>query len=283
MSSAWLAPAKINLFLQITDKRSDGYHLLKTGLRLIDLADTLSFSKRHDNQIILHCSTPSIENNDNLCFKAAQLLKKHSPIAINQGIDIYLDKKIPMGGGLGGGSSDAATTLLALNEIWQCRLGKQDLLSLAEKLGADVPFFIFGQSALATGIGEKLTPMKTEPTWYIITKPNEHADTKTVFSRVRPKHFSQQKTLPTDVSEITGNNDLETISCDIYPDIHAHLSWLRGHSTCPVGMTGSGCCCFVQLPTKQAAQILFNQLPADFEKLICQGLQTHPHVLGHDF
>ena len=160
------APAKLNLFLHVTGRRQDGYHLLQTVFRFLDFSDQLSFSVRADGIIKLLNPIAGVPEDKDLCVRAAKLLKQKT--GAPQGVDIFLQKQIPMGGGLGGGSSDAATTLLALNQLWELNLNREQLLELGLQLGADVPVFIFGQNAFAEGIGEKLVPIKLPPAWYLV-------------------------------------------------------------------------------------------------------------------
>ena len=174
------APAKLNLFLHVVGRRQDGYHLLQTVFRFIDFSDNLSFRLRTDDIIKLHNPTAGIPEEKDLCVRAAKLLKQAT--RTKQGIDIFLQKRIPMGGGLGGGSWDAATTLLALNHLWKANLSRQQLLELGLKLGADVPVFIFGENAFAEGIGEKLTCIKLPPAWYVVLVPPVQVSTAEIFT-----------------------------------------------------------------------------------------------------
>ena len=174
------APAKLNLFLHITGRRADGYHNLQTLFQMLDCGDQLSFTLTTDGEIQFSCSDKSIENDSNLVVRAARLLQPLAPH--NAGVRIYLDKRVPMGGGLGGGSSDAATTLLALNQLWQLKLSNAQLCELGLTLGADVPVFVFGKTAFAEGVGEKLQPVSLPENYYLIVTPQVHVSTAEVFN-----------------------------------------------------------------------------------------------------
>lgn len=174
------APAKINLFLHVIGRRSDGYHLLQTVFRLLDFSDQLGFEIRKDDVIKLNKLIAGIPEENDLCVRAAKLLQQKS--GTKQGVEIFLTKRIPMGGGLGGGSSDAATTLMALNQLWGIGLNREKLIELGLQLGADVPVFIFGESAFAEGIGEKLVPITLPSTWYLVLTPSVQISTAEIFS-----------------------------------------------------------------------------------------------------
>ncbi|MFK7816550.1 MAG: 4-(cytidine 5'-diphospho)-2-C-methyl-D-erythritol kinase [Gammaproteobacteria bacterium] len=180
----WPAPAKLNLFLHIIGQRDDSYHLLQSAIQFIDLCDELTFVPRSDASISCINSNPDISQQEDLCAKAASLLQEHmSEKSIDkQGIDIHINKKIPIGAGLGGGSSDAATTLLALNHIWSCGLAQQELEQMGIKLGADVPMFVRGQASWVEGIGEKLTPITLEEPWGVVVFPEVHLNTQQMFA-----------------------------------------------------------------------------------------------------
>ena len=174
------APAKLNLFLHVTGRRDDGYHLLESAFQLLDHSDLLHFKLRSDGQILRTNDVPGVAQESDLVIRAAKLLQRHSGSQL--GAEVTLDKKLPMGGGLGGGSSDAATTLIALNRLWNTKLSRQQLMELGLKLGADVPFFLFGQNAFAQGIGEALTPLQTPDCWYVVIEPGVSAPTAAIFS-----------------------------------------------------------------------------------------------------
>ena len=174
------APAKLNLFLHVVGRRSDGYHLLQTVFRFLDFSDQVSLTIRDDNKIQLNTPILGVPAEKNLCVQAARLLQKESGTSL--GVEISLEKLIPLGGGLGGGSSDAATTLLALNRLWELNWSREELMGLGLNLGADVPVFIFGENAFAEGIGEKLKPIKLFPAWYLVLTPPVHVSTADIFA-----------------------------------------------------------------------------------------------------
>ena len=273
-----LAPAKLNLFLHVVGRREDGYHLLQTVFRFVDFSDRFNFALREDGAIRLHTPTPGVPEDKDLCVRAAKLLQRESGISL--GADILLEKRIPMGGGLGGGSSDAATTLLALNRLWRLGWKRSQLLTLGLGLGADVPVFIFGENAFAEGIGEKLSSITLPPAWYLVLIPPVHVSTPQVFaSKELTRNTIPIKIPPFSVEH--GHNDLEPVVCRTYPEVARHLEWLRRLDyTRKVAMTGSGACVFAEFATELAAQMALAQVPADMTGFMAQGLDRHPM---HDF
>lgn len=275
---ACLAPAKLNLFLHVVGRREDGYHLLQTVFRFVDFSDRFNFALREDGAIRLHTPTPGVTEDKDLCIRAAKLLQRESGISL--GVDIFLEKRIPMGGGLGGGSSDAATTLLALNRLWGLGWKRNRLLTLGLGLGADVPVFIFGENAFAEGIGEKLSSITLPPAWYLILMPPVHVSTPQVFA----SNELTRNTIPIKIPPFSvehGHNDLEPVVCRAYPEVARHLEWLRQlDNTRKVAMTGSGACVFAEFATEPAAQLALAQIPADMTGFMAQGLDRHPM---HDF
>lgn len=273
-----LAPAKLNLFLHVVGRREDGYHLLQTVFRFVDFSDRFNFALREDGAIRLHTPTPGVPEDKDLCIRAAKLLQRESGISL--GVDISLEKRIPMGGGLGGGSSDAATTLLALNRLWGLGWKRNQLLTLGLELGADVPVFIFGENAFAEGIGEKLSSIMLPPAWYLILMPPVHVSTPQVFaSKELTRNTIPIKIPPFSVEH--GHNDLEPVVCRTYPEVARHLEWLRRlNNTRKVAMTGSGACVFAEFATEPTAQLALAQVPADMTGFMAQGLDRHPM---HDF
>ncbi|KIO50514.1 4-diphosphocytidyl-2C-methyl-D-erythritol kinase [Nitrosospira sp. NpAV] len=273
-----LAPAKLNLFLHVVGRREDGYHLLQTVFRFVDFSDRFNFAVRKDGVIKLHTPTPGVPEDKDLCVRAAKLLRRESGVSL--GVDIFLEKRIPMGGGLGGGSSDAATTLLALNRLWGLDWKRSRLLTLGLELGADVPVFIFGENAFAEGVGEKLTSIMLPPAWYLILMPPVHVSTPEVFAS---KELTRN-TIPIKIPPFSvelGHNDLEPVVCRTYPEVARHLEWLRRlENTRKVAMTGSGACVFAEFSTERAAEIALAQVPADMTSFMAQGLDRHPM---HDF
>lgn len=268
------APAKLNLFLHVIGRRQDGYHLLQTVFRFLDFSDQLSFRLRADGMIKLHNPITGVPEDKDLCVRAAKLLKHKT--GTGQGVDIFLQKQIPMGGGLGGGSSDAATTLLALNQLWELHLNRDRLLELGLQLGADVPVFIFGQNAFAEGIGEKLVAIELPPAWYLVIVPSVQVSTAEVFvSKELTRNTIPIKIPPFSVWQ--GHNDLELVVCRTYPEVARCLEWLkRLENTTITAMSGSGACVFAEFATELAAQTAFEQIPGDMKGFVAKGLDCHP-------
>ena len=268
------APAKLNLFLHVVGRRSDGYHLLQTVFRFLDFSDQVSLTIRNDNKIQLNTPIIGVPAEKNLCIQAARLLQKESGTSF--GVEISLKKFIPMGGGLGGGSSDAATTLLALNHLWDLNWSREELMELGLSLGADVPVFIFGENAFAEGIGEKLKPIKLLPAWYLVLTPPVHVSTADIFAS---KELTRN-TIPVKIPPFSvglGHNDLESVVCLAYPQVARHLEWLRQlNRTTMVAMTGSGACVFAEFITESAARMALVSVPLGMSGFVVQGLDRHP-------
>ncbi|PSJ17124.1 4-(cytidine 5'-diphospho)-2-C-methyl-D-erythritol kinase [Nitrosomonas supralitoralis] len=268
------APAKLNLFLHVIGRREDGYHLLQTVFRFIDYSDQLSFRLRTDGIIKLHNPIAGVPEEKDLCVRAAILLKQAT--GTQQGVDIFLQKQIPMGGGLGGGSSDAATTLLALNYLWKVNLSKQHLLKLGLQLGADIPIFIFGENAFAEGIGEKLTSIKLPPAWYVVLVPPVQVSTAEIFAS---KDLTRN-TIPIKIPPFSvwqGHNDLELPVCRSYSEVAQSLEWLkRQENTTITAMSGSGACVFAEFASEAAAQAVFEHIPDSMAGFMARGLDYHP-------
>jgi 4-diphosphocytidyl-2-C-methyl-D-erythritol kinase len=268
------APAKLNLFLHVTGRRNDGYHLLQTVFRLLDFSDQLGFNLCYDGVIKLHNPIAGVPEENNLCVRAAKLLQQES--GVNQGVEIFLTKRIPLGGGLGGGSSDAATTLLALNHLWNLNFNKNQLIELGLQLGADVPVFIFGKNAFAEGVGEKLVPITLPPAWYLVLIPPLHVSTAEVFSS---KELTRN-TIPIKIPPFSiwqGHNDLESVVCQKYPEVAVHLEWLKQlKNTTITAMSGSGACVFAEFAAESTARAALAQLPAGMDGFVAQGLDYHP-------
>ncbi|MEK6789976.1 MAG: 4-(cytidine 5'-diphospho)-2-C-methyl-D-erythritol kinase [Pseudomonadota bacterium] len=246
------APAKLNLFLHITGRRADGYHTLQTLFQFLDQADTLHFNRRDDGQIQLQADLPGVASDDNLIVRAALALQKatHCPL----GADIRLSKLLPMGGGLGGGSSDAATTLLGLNALWQTGLSLAQLADIGLKLGADVPVFVHGHAAWAEGVGEQLQAVDIPEPWYVVLTPDAHIATAAAFSHPELTRNSDPITLRA-FSAGAARNDFEKVVRQLSPAVDAALQWLAQHGT--ARMTGTGACLFLACSdADHAAQIL---------------------------
>jgi 4-diphosphocytidyl-2-C-methyl-D-erythritol kinase len=271
------APAKLNLFLHVIGRRADGYHLLQTLFRFIDLNDTLHFNLRDDGEIHRLTQIAAVPEAEDLCVRAAKLLQQATGCRF--GVDIELEKVIPMGGGLGGGSSDAATTLLALNRLWQLNLPRERLMALGLTLGADVPVFIFGENAFAEGVGEKLQTYDLPDSWYLVLTPPAHVPTAQIFTDpelTRNTISMTMRALPMGRHYKSGQfgNDLQPVACRLYPVIAQYLAWLKQYS--PALMTGSGACVFAEFPTEAAAAAVLKVLPKNMCGFIARGLQHHP-------
>jgi 4-diphosphocytidyl-2-C-methyl-D-erythritol kinase len=271
------APAKLNLFLHVVGRRPDGYHLLQTVFQLIDWSDTLHFTRRPDARLLRTNDIPGVPPEHDLVIRAARLLQAET--RCTYGVEITVDKRLPMGGGIGGGSSDAATTLLALNRLWGLDLPRTTLMALGLKLGADVPFFVFGQNAFAEGIGEELTPVTLPPAAFVVIHPRVHVPTPAIFSddgltRDTPR------TIITDFPDrqivfAYGRNDLQAVAERKYGEIARALAWLRQFS--PLArMTGSGACVFAPFDNVEHAQAIADQVPSAWEGRCAAGLTHHP-------
>ena len=273
----WLpAPGKLNLFLHVLGRREQGeqagYHELQTVFRLIDQADRVGVAARDDNRIRFSGEF----GEDNLCLRAARLLQ--AECGVQRGAELALEKRLPVGGGLGGGSSDAATTLLALNRFWGCGLDRSRLMQLGLRLGADVPFFLFGRNALGGGVGERLKGLELEPAWYLVLVPQVPVLTKEIFADPALTRDTKPLKIPPFLSG-QGRNDLEPVAARRYPVIAEHLTWLRQRSpgtSFPPRMTGSGACVFAQFRSRNEAEALLGQLPAAMRGFVAQGLDRHP-------
>ncbi|HEX6320113.1 MAG TPA: 4-(cytidine 5'-diphospho)-2-C-methyl-D-erythritol kinase [Burkholderiales bacterium] len=268
MEMKWYpAPAKLNLFLHLLGKRADGYHELQTVFRLIDLADRVGIAPRPDGEIRFSGEF----GEDNLVARAARLLKRET--GSPQGADLALEKRIPVGGGLGGGSSDAATVLMVLNRLWKLGLASHSLLDIAKHLGADVPVFVFGRNALGEGIGERLTALELAPAWYLLLAPQVSVSTKEIFTVALTQDTKRLKIPPFFSGQ--GRNDLEAAVVAKHPEVDAHLKWLR--QRCPQArMTGSGACVFAEFRSETEARALHAQLPRDMRGFVARGLDRHP-------
>ena len=303
---AWPAPGKLNLFLHITGQRADGYHLLQTVFQFISHCDWLYFTPRDDG-VIRRISSPNhnVAPENDLTVRAAHLLQNHSALShattrhsqhpgfhytgatlassLPPGVDIYLDKRLPMGGGLGGGSSDAATTLVALNQIWGLNLSLEQLAALGLQLGADVPVFIHGQAAWAEGVGEKLTPVTLPEPWYVVIVPPCHVSTKEIFSAPELTRDAPSITIDGFLSGLGSalavNNVCEPVVCQRYPLVAEALAWLGKQATM-VGsgigsarMTGTGACVFAAFADESSARQVVQQLHCDYARDYAGGMQ----------
>lgn len=265
------APGKLNLMLRVVGRRADGYHLLQTVIRFIDYGDTLRFLVRTDGVIRRINSVPGVFERCDLSVRAARLLQDVAGVRL--GADITLEKRLPVGGGLGGGSSDAATTLLALNRLWQVNLPRARLLELALQLGADVPVFVLGDNAFAEGIGERLMPIVLPPAWYVVLVPAVTVSTARVFAHPELKRQSKTITIQS-FSAAEAVNDLAPVVCADYPEVARHLDWLNRHGRAM--MTGSGACVFAGFESEAAARGVLAHLPGNMNGFVAPGLARHP-------
>lgn len=271
--SAWPAPAKLNLFLHVVGRRADGYHLLQTVFRFIDLADILRFAPRTDGRIVLATPIPGVPDEQNLVVRAARELQKLCSSGAAQGATISLEKHIPQGGGLGGGSSDAATTLLALNHLWGCGLPSERLQQIGLSLGADVPVFIHGRNCFAEGVGERFTDIAVPDEWYLLTMPAVTVPTPEIF-RAPDLRRDTPALRPADWRPGMGGNDLEPVAAALYPEVAHHLGELRRFG--PAHMTGSGAGCFVAFADEAAVRAARALLPDHLRAAVVRGLPAHP-------
>ncbi len=270
-AAEFAAPAKLNLMLLVTGRRADGYHLLQTVFRFIDFGDVLRIAVREDGRIVRANEIAGLAAEDDLTVRAARLLQQASGTVL--GADIALEKCLPMGGGLGGGSSDAASVLIVLNRLWKLDWPRERLQALASQLGADVPVFVFGESALATGVGEQFTPLKLPPAWYVVLLPPVAVATARIFQDPDLIRNSIPLTIPP-FSFAAGRNDLEAVVCRHYPEVAQHLAWLRQFGN--ARMTGSGACVFAEFGDESAAREVFGRLPQTMRGVVARGLDRHP-------
>jgi len=275
------APAKLNLFLHITGRRADGYHTLQTVFQLLDWGDTLHFTLRDDGQITRATDVPGVPPEHDLTVRAAMLLKAHTGAAA--GVEIGIDKQLPMGAGLGGGSSDAATTLLALNRLWGLNLTRQTLQTLALKLGADVPFFVFGRNAFAQGVGEALNAVALPQRYFVVVTPPVHVSTAAIFC-------AQSLTRDTKTIKISdflagqhsnarwpddfGHNDMQRVAAEQYAEVAQVLRWFE--PVAPARMTGSGASVFAAFASEEQARAVQARLPDGWKGVVAASLDMHP-------
>ena len=271
------APAKLNLFLHVVGRRADNYHQLQTLFRFIDLHDTLHFTLRDDGVVRRTHAIEGIAEEQDLCVRAARLLQSETGCA--QGVDIAVEKHIPMGGGLGGGSSDAATTLIALNRLWSLGLSRARLMQLGLRLGADVPVFVFGENAFAEGVGEKLQAYPLPEAWYVVLFPPVQVPTAQIFAHPELTRDTVSITMRA-LSEghLSGGrqlrNDLQAIACKLYPEVARHIAWLADFGKAM--MTGSGACVFAEFAGRSEAEAVLQRLPHDMHGAVAKGLTRHP-------
>lgn len=268
---SWPAPAKLNLFLHVVGRRPDGYHLLQTVFRFLDFGDSLSFAPRQDGRIETATPLPDVPPDRDLCLRAARALQQAT--GTTQGVAIRLVKRLPLGGGLGGGSSDAATTLLALNHLWDTRLSSAELQQLGLALGADVPIFIHGHAAFAEGVGERFVDVDLPPAWYLVLVPPVAVPTAQIFGAADLRRDTQAISAAA-WRPGTGGNDLEAVACRLYPQVAQHLDWLRRFGA--ARMSGSGACVFTEFSSQAAAQAAHAAVPAGMRGFVACGLDRSP-------
>ncbi len=271
ISRHWPAPAKLNLMLHITGRRQDGYHLLQTVFQFIDFSDSLDFSIRDDDVISCQSDWQVVAEADDLIVHAAKLLQQMS--ACNLGADINLKKRLPTGGGLGGGSSDAATTLVALNYLWGLELSNEQLAEIGVQLGADVPVFVHGKAAWAEGVGERLTAIEPEESWYLVLQPDCSVSTKEVFNLSDLTRNTPAIRIR-DFLEDGGHNDCESVVRNLYPQVAEALDWLGQFAV--ARMTGTGSCIFAGFDKQQQAESVYEKLPQGWEGFVAKGLNNSP-------
>ncbi len=265
------APAKLNLFLHVVGRRADGYHLLQTAFTFIDRRDYLSFAIRADGVITRDEGPEEIPVESDLCVRAAKLLQAKSHCRL--GVSISLEKHLPSGAGLGGGSSDAATTLIVLNRLWGLDYSRETLQAIGLELGADVPVFIFGRSAFAEGIGEKLQPLYVPKAWYVVITPPAHVATQSIFADAELTRDS----IPIKISDFSGStsrNDLEPVAIRRFPEIKQYIQWLEKYS--PARMTGSGSTVFAAFFNQGEAETVLKALPETMHGFVTEGWSIHP-------
>lgn len=279
------APAKLNLFLHVVGRRPDGYHLLQSVFQLIDHGDTLHFDLRDDDRIVRTTDVPGVPEEQDLIVRAlralqAEYARRHGRLP--PGIDVAIEKRLPMGGGLGGGSSDAATALMAANHLWQAGLTDAELIALGLPLGADIPFFLFGETAFAEGVGEALQAVPGPDCWYVVIEPGVAVPTVAIFTAedltrntkaITISDFSRRHVESNDLIGF-GKNDLQDVAARLFPPVAEAIEWLGGYGA--ARMTGSGACVFCAFSTEQEAERVLKQVPARWKAWKARALQQHP-------
>lgn len=265
------APAKLNLFLHVTGRRDDGYHNLQTLFQLLDYGDELHFKLRQDGKIHLTSNFPDVPEQDNLVYKAAKALAAQQTDI--PGVDIHLHKRLPAGGGLGGGSSDAATTLLGLNRLWKLGYSLDSLANLGLTLGADVPVFIQGKTAWAEGVGEQLESVEIPPCWYLVLCPDCQVSTVKVFSQRELTRNAHPITIRAFLEQGGQNHCLPVVE-KLYPEVAKARKWLD--SFAPAQLTGTGACLFARFDNECSAQAVLQEKPGAWSGFVARGVNTSP-------
>lgn len=275
ISRNWPAPAKLNLFLHINGRRSDGYHELQTLFQFVDCCDQLDFRVTDTPELILHSDMSNVvADSDNLILRAAKSLQQST--GYRGGAEIWLDKRLPMGGGLGGGSSDAATTLVALNQLWNAQLSHDELAAIGLKLGADIPVFIHGFAAFAEGVGERLQTVNPAELWYLIIAPDAHVSTAAVFQDPQLPRNTPKLGIDTLLSQ-SWRNDCQELVVSKYPQVAKALGWLLEYA--PSRMTGTGACVFGEFSSQQQALAALAKLPSDMQGFVAKGMNISPLIV----
>ena len=269
--SLWPAPAKLNLFLHVTGRRADGYHELQTLFQLIDLCDTVAIEVREDGRIERRSGPAGIAAEADLTVRAARALQ--AAVGTRLGASIRVLKHIPIGGGLGGGSTDAATALLALNRLWECGLSVEELAELGLPLGADVPVFVRGFSAWAEGVGERLTPVELPERWFVVIHPGVGVSTRDVFQSAELTRNSPLITIRA-FFEAGGRNDCEPVVRARYAEVASALDWLSRYA--PARLTGTGSCIFASCATAIEAERIAACVPEEWTSFVARGLDISP-------
>lgn len=279
MNRTWIAPAKLNLFLHITGRRADGYHLLQTVFQFLDFGDELSFVIREDGAIRRRHDFPGVPVDQDLTVRAARALQQATQCRL--GADIALLKKLPVGGGVGGGSSDAATTLCVLNKLWHTGLSVQQLADIGLQLGADVPVFVHGFAAFAEGVGEQLQPIELPELWYLVARPPVHVSTAEVFGDpqlTRNKHAITIRSLQSGTVKLADlSNVCEPVAARRYPEIAALISHLQRYGS--PRLTGTGACVFVGFDNEDLARVALQQLPEMYSGFVARACNVSPLTL----
>ena len=268
----WPAPAKLNLFLHIVGRREDGYHLLQTAFQLLDWGDEVRLRVRDDGRICRIDPLPGVPDDVDLGVRAARTLKRATGCPL--GADIAIEKRVPIGGGLGGGSSDAATVLVALNALWRTELDADALAEIAVGLGADVPVFVRGTSAWAEGIGEQLTPIELPDRWFVIVDPGVPVPTRELFQVPELTRNSPQLTIPLFVSGVPTGNAFEPVVRGRFPAVAAALDWLGRHGE--ARLSGSGGAVFAAVASRDAGEAILAAMPAGFRGWVVRGVNESP-------
>ena len=275
------APAKLNLFLHVIGRRADGYHLLQSVFQLIDRGDTLHFDLRDDGRIHRTNDVPGVPEESDLIVRALARLAEAFQLRHGRaapGIDVAVEKILPMGGGLGGGSSDAATALMAANALWQAGFTDAELMAIGLPLGADIPFFIYGQTAFVEGVGEAMQPVDGPDCWYVVIEPGVSVPTPAIFTAEDLTRDSK----PVRIADFPaahllnefGRNDLQAVASRLFPPVAQAIEWLGQYGA--ARMTGSGACVFCAVPNAAEADLVLGQVPGNWRAWKARSLQQHP-------